>query len=183
MQQAIHLPHAAPRRNAAIDVVAEVDQPYLVALPQGHVAQHEHGVERMVQEGQPCRLVGHQPSGVEEKHDLLALRGLEVANRELVPPGGRPPIDPLRVVVDGVVAEPLELVVLADAPRPPHAEQGEPVRTGQQCVLLQLLQVGIDVDGRRQGIVQQPLPETEPAAGRRKTRPIAKAPRRRGRSA
>ena len=119
----------------------------------------------MVQQGQPGRLVGHQPSGVDEEHDLLALRGLELANGELVSPGGRPPIDPLVIVVDRVVAEPFEFVVLADLPRPPHAQQAEPIRAGQERVLVQLLQVGIDVDGRRQRIIQQPLPETETAAG------------------
>ena len=153
VQQAVHLPHAAPRRNEAVDVVGKMDQPHLVALPQGHVAEHEHGVERMVQQGQPGRLVGHQPSAVDEEHDLLALGGLVIADGELVPPGGRPPIDPLVVVVDRVVAEPLEFVVLADLPRPPHAQQAEPIGAGQQGVLVQLLQVGIDVDGRRQRII------------------------------
>ena len=52
VQQAAHLPHAAPRRNEAVDVVGKMYQAHLVALSQGHVAEHEHGIERMVQQGQ-----------------------------------------------------------------------------------------------------------------------------------
>ena len=106
-----------------------------VALPQGHVAEHEHGVQGVVQQAQAGRLVGHHPAAVDQEDDPLALAGLKVLDGELLPPGGGPPVDVLVVVVERVVAEPLELVVLADPPRAAHAQQAQAVGPGQQGVL------------------------------------------------
>ncbi len=114
----------------------------------------------------PGRLVGHHPAAVDQEDDPLALAGLEVLDGQFPPPGGRPPVDVLVVVVDRVVAEPLEVVVLADAPRAADAQQAQPVGAGQDGVLAELLHVGIDVQRGPAGIVEQPLPEPQPAAGR-----------------
>ena len=135
-------------------------------LPQGHVAEHQHGVERMVEQAEAGRLVGHHAAAIDQEDDPLALVGLEVLDGELVPPGGAAPVDVLVVVVERVVAEPLELVVLADSPRAAHAQQAEPVGAGQQGVFGQLLHVGIDVDVGYDGIFDESAATGRTGCGR-----------------
>ena len=105
------------RRHEAVNLVGEGDHAHAVALPQGHVAEHEHGVDRVVQQAQARRLVGHHPPAVDQEDDSLALADLKVLDGEFSPPRGRPPVDVLVVVVDVVIAEPLEIVILADLSR------------------------------------------------------------------
>ena len=94
----------------------------------------------------PAGFVGHQPAAVEQEDDPLALAGLKILDGQLEAAGGGPPVDVLVVVVERVVAEPLEIVFQADLPRPPHAHQAEAVGAGQDRVLGELLHVGIDVE-------------------------------------
>ena len=163
-QQPVHLVHAAAGRDVGVDCIGKADKAHGVGVPQGHVACHQHGVQGVVQQAQARCLVGHHPPAIDQKHDPLALGGLEILDGELPSPGGRPPVDVLVVVVHGVIAQALEVVVQADAAGAAHAHLAEPVGTGEDGVLAELFHVGIDVDDRLAGVVHEPLPQSQPAA-------------------
>ena len=164
MQQAVHLLHAALRRHVGVNFVGETDQADGVALPQGDVAEHQHRVERVVEQAQPGGFVRHHAAAVDQEDHPLALVGLKVLDGQLVAAGRAAPVDVLVVVVERVVAQAFEFVVLADLPRPPHAHQAQPVGAGQQRVFGKLLHVGIDVHRRFDVIFEIPLPQAQAAA-------------------
>ena len=122
VDQPVDPPRAAAGGDVGPDPVGVGEQADLVAPEQGDVGEHQHGVEGVVERREPAAgVAGHHPAAVDQEDDPLALVGLVGPDGELPPAGGRLPVEVAGLVPLGVVAEPLELVVGPQPPRPPDA--------------------------------------------------------------
>jgi hypothetical protein len=69
-----------------------------------------------------------------------------------------------RAVADRVIAEPLEVVILADAASAANAHLAEPIGSGEQGVFAELFHVGVNVHDGPARVGQKPLPKPPSAA-------------------
>ena len=141
-----------------MNLIREAYEPGRIALAKCDEAKHQHGVQRMVEQAEASRFVGHHPATIQQKNDPLALVGLEVFDSQLIPSRRAPPVDVFVVVVQSIVSETLEFVILSNLPRATNAHQSETVRPCQDCVFRKLLHIRVYKDLRfeRTGYVQTP---------------------------
>ena len=148
MQQVIHLAHPAPRGHEIMDSVREADQSHRITLPQRHVAEHQRGIERMVEQAEAAGRVVHHAATVQQKHNPLALAGLIFFDGQPIPPRRRSPVNMLVVVIHRVITQPFKIMILPDLPAAAHPHQTQPIGAGQHRIFRQLDHVGVNVHHR-----------------------------------
>ena len=78
MEQSIHVTATALQGHVVVNPVGKTEQTDRVALMQSDIAEHEHRVERIVQQAQSFVLVGHHATAVDQEHNALTMVALKL---------------------------------------------------------------------------------------------------------
>ena len=78
------------------------------------MAEHQHRIQRVVNEGHVGRFIGHHSPTINQKYDSLTLIVLIILDDQLVVSRGTTPIDISVMVIAGIFAESFKFVVLPD---------------------------------------------------------------------
>src|SRR5688572_20202991 len=124
-----------------MNLVRETEHPDRVALTNRDVAEHEHGVERMIEKADTVRLVRHHAAAIDQKNNSLALVRLKIFYGEFSAPCTAPPIDVLKNIIASEIAQPFEFVVLTNLSGSTHTHHAKAIRSREQRILFQLLHV------------------------------------------
>ena len=129
-----------------MDSVAEANEPDGVTAFQSDIAQHQHGVERMVKQADIARAIRHHATAIQQEDHTLALTGLEILYGQTLAPRRGTPINILEVVVVVVIAEAFEVVILTDLASFTNSKQAQSIRAGENFEFGNLLEVGENID-------------------------------------
>jgi predicted dinucleotide-utilizing enzyme len=82
-----------------------------------NIAQHEHGVESIVNKTQTFVFVGHHPSAIDHEMNALTLVRLVLFDGQTISSCRASPVNVTVIITIGIISESLEVVILPNTTR------------------------------------------------------------------
>ena len=147
-----------------VEMLLEGDEPGVVGLAHGHIGERQCGVDAVVEERHAAESLLHDASLVDDGVDALRAFVLIDVHHELVSPRRSLPVDGAEVVAGDVFLNVFELGMVAWTAYALRSRLGEIVADGQQLVLTEVEEGGIDGDILRFALREAPLNESDTGA-------------------
>jgi hypothetical protein len=148
--------------NEAFDAFGEGEECDIIALSEGDIAEHDSGVECVIEQRDAIEFIAHEASAVEHNDDILVAFDLKFAGDELSLAGGGFPVDLSDFITVTIFAESFEFSSLSWDAYEADADFGESISAGHEFAFVDGADIGVDANRSFEWPDLATVPESEP---------------------